>query len=73
MKATLEYNLPEEAPEHMDALNGTGWKLVVLNVDNLCRQALKHGHHLKSADAALEEIRRTIREEMDTHNLFTND
>lgn len=28
MKAKLSFNLPEEAQEHRDALQGTDWKLV---------------------------------------------
>lgn len=70
MQATLTFNLPEEQHEHRDALDGTNWKLIVWNLDNLIRQALKHGHNLKTADEALEEIRRELYDQLDTRNLM---
>lgn len=70
MKATLEYSLPEEENEHRDALNGTDWKLVVRNIDNMLRNALKHGHNLASADAALQSIRDVLQEELEQRGLY---
>jgi hypothetical protein len=69
MKATLEYNLPEEAVDHRLALEGADWRLVVANLDNHIRVALKHGHNLRDAGHALEEIRKRLQEEIDDRNL----
>jgi len=43
MKATLEFNLPEEEEEHLDAIHGTDWKLVVWDLDQLLRSYIKYG------------------------------
>jgi hypothetical protein len=40
MKAILEFNLPEEEKDHLDAVNGTNWKLVVWDIDQLLRNYL---------------------------------
>jgi len=69
MKATLEFNLPEDAVDHRLALEGADWRLVVANLDNHLRVALKHDHNLRSADHALEEIRNRLHEELESRNL----
>ncbi len=43
MKAKLEFNLPEEAPEHRYALAGTDALLLIEDVLNEIRSQLKHG------------------------------
>ncbi len=65
MNATLSFRLPEEAAEHLDALNGAAWQAVVWNLDQACRNWLKYGHEIKTADAALEAVREKIRATMD--------
>jgi hypothetical protein len=42
MKAILEFNLPEEEIEHKDAINGTSWKLVAWDLDQLLRNYIKY-------------------------------
>lgn len=42
MKATLEFTLPEEASEHEDAVNGSRWKALVFEYDQLLRSWLKY-------------------------------
>ena len=43
MKATLEFNLPEEHSEHLRAINaGTAW-VTLYDIDYKIRNALKHG------------------------------
>ena len=69
MHATITFNLPEEQQEHRDALDGTAWKLVVRNLDNTLRTALKHGHNLASANAALEEMRTRLYTEIEEQGL----
>ena len=53
MKATLEYNLPEEQDLYIGACQGVNIKSVVRDIDNEMRNWLKHGHSFKSADEAL--------------------
>ena len=57
MKATLEYNLPEEQDLYIGACQGVNIKNVVRDIDNEMRNWLKHGHSFKSADEALENKR----------------
>jgi ABC-type nitrate/sulfonate/bicarbonate transport system substrate-binding protein len=44
MKATLEYTLPEEAEEHMSAMQGALWKSLVFEYDQALRSKLKYGN-----------------------------
>ena len=61
MKATLEFNLPEEEQEHQDAINGTKFKLCLYELDQEIRTWLKHGHTFEEAGEALFEVRNRIR------------
>lgn len=38
MKATLEFTLPEEEPEFLDAANVLAWKLTVYDMDEWLRR-----------------------------------
>jgi hypothetical protein len=69
MKATLSFSLPEEAAEHLNALQGGAWQSVVWNLDQAIRNWAKYGTELKSVDDALEQIRNKIREEMEQEGL----
>lgn len=69
MKATLSFNLPEDAVEHRQALDGGGWESVVFSVDQFCRNALKYGHEVKTADDVFENIREKLRSEMEDGGL----
>ena len=60
MKSTLEFNLPEESIEHLDALHGHEWKAIVLDLYRNVRNARKHGHKYKDADAAVEDFMDSI-------------
>jgi hypothetical protein len=42
MKATLEYNLPDEQEEFQDAVNGAKWKYVAWVMDNELRALTKY-------------------------------
>lgn len=57
MKATIEFQLPEETTEHRAALNGMGYRAALCEIYEQIRQRLKHGHQLHSADDALEWCR----------------
>lgn len=42
MKATLEFNLPEEKEEYETCYHGTKWSLVVWNLDQELRKRTKY-------------------------------
>jgi hypothetical protein len=60
MKATLEFDLPEEQQEHYDAVNGSTFKYCLQELDQELRGWLKYGHEFKSADEVLETVRKTL-------------
>lgn len=57
MKATLQFDLPEETVEHLDALHGWEWKLVYRELLDQLRAYEKRGHTFKNADECIEELR----------------
>ena len=59
MKATLEFNLPEEHDEHLNALQGLSWQMLLFEVDQQLRNTVKHGDSEQLADYA-EKIREYI-------------
>ena len=69
MKATLQFDLPEESQDHLDALNGTTWKVVVYSIDARVRNLQKHGHNLASIEDALETFRDVIQNEINDKGL----
>lgn len=74
-KATLSYDLadPDERAAHRDALDGWKWKLLVQELldggPQSLRHWLKYGHDFKTADDALEAVRRIIYESMEEDGL----
>jgi hypothetical protein len=58
--ATLTFTLPEETAEHLLALHGADWALVVCELDHWLRGCLKHGHDYPSADGALKAARKLL-------------
>lgn len=56
MKATLEFNLPEEQEAHMDAINGTAWRSAYQDIRNQVRNSIKYGHSFKSPDEVLDWV-----------------
>ena len=71
MKAILEFNLPEEQDYHLDAVNGTLWKLVAWDVDQLLRNYLKYGCDQVEDNkyAAFEYLRSELHSIIETKNL----
>jgi len=63
MKATLEFNLPEDRAEHLRAVHaGAAW-CALFEVDNRLRNLLKYGTSKDSSyEQELSEIRREINE-----------
>jgi hypothetical protein len=54
MKATLEFNLPEEAEEHQIAVDGPKWRGVVSDILEELRRDRKYTE-LSESDAAYNE------------------
>jgi len=69
MKATLEFNLPEDFSDHLLAVNATSWALTALDLDTFLRNYLKYGHEFESADAAIEGIREDLCTILEDRNL----
>jgi len=69
MNATLQFILPEEQHEFQLAIRAADWHSVVWEIDQKLRGYLKYGHTFKSADEALEEIRKFLHEEVNDRNL----
>jgi hypothetical protein len=63
MKATLEFNLPDERGEHLRAVHaGAAW-CALYEIDNRLRNLLKYGiSNDSSYEQELSEIRREISE-----------
>ena len=63
MKATLEFNLPEDRAEHLRAVHaGAAW-CALYEIDNRLRNLLKYGTSKDSSyEQELSEIRREINE-----------
>lgn len=61
MKATLTFELPEEAAEHRLALDGSKWMAVCHELDQWLRRLAKHENR---ATIPVEEARNRLREEM---------
>lgn len=58
MKATLEFNLPEDQPEFNTALQGSDWKHVCWEMDQLLRKHIKYDDDLsEDARGILEYVR----------------
>jgi len=69
MKATLEFNLPEDHKEHILAVNAMGFAIACWDIDQRLRDWLKYGHKFESADEALEKTREAVRDILDEHNI----
>lgn len=64
MRATLEFDLPDEAWAHRMAVGGHNYFSALKDVDEYCRSKLKHDGGLTASERAyLEEIRALIREQ----------
>lgn len=69
MKATLKFNLPEEEREHLDAVNGTKWKVVQMDFDETLRRYLKHGHNFDDVEDCLSKLRAELHQDIEASGL----
>ena len=56
MRAILEFNLPEDAGEHMMALHGADWAFIVQHLAENMRSKLKYSEMKTETQQMLEEI-----------------
>jgi hypothetical protein len=60
MKATLEYNLPEERNEHLRAIHSAAAWNALYNIDSMLRNHLKYGSTFNTAEELATQIRHEI-------------
>ena len=60
MKATLEFNLPEDASDHLRAVQANHAWSALYDIDSILRNLLKHGNDRYKT---IEELAQAIREE----------
>lgn len=64
MKATLEFNLPEDQSDFQIAATSMKWAISLWDLDNWLRNLIKHGDREE-----LQIVRDKIYEIMDTNNI----
>ena len=69
MKATLEFDLPEDYTDHLIAVHALDWALTCFDMDDKLRSWLKYGNEFKSPDEALEVVRDCLFEIMEMRNI----
>ena len=70
MKATLEFNLPDDQDDFQDAVNGQKWRLMVWNFDQKLRSQLKYNDKLSPEQYKVyEEIRDLLWEKIGEEGL----
>jgi hypothetical protein len=64
MKATLEFDLQIEEQEHLDAINGTRWKILLSDFEQTLRNYSKHGHQFKDVEDCLIKLREELHQDI---------
>lgn len=72
MKATLEFNLPEENEEHKDAINGSLWKSVVWDIDQHLRSKIKYADLPDDQYKIYEDLREQLWQFVNENELTLN-
>lgn len=70
MKATLEFNLPDDQDDFRDAVNGQKWTLVIWDFDQHLRSQIKYNDNLSPEEYKIyEEIRDLLWEKIGKEGL----
>jgi hypothetical protein len=69
MKAVLEFTLPDEEPEFMEAVNGGMFKHVLWELDQKLRANLKYGELPQAEYKCYETIRKDLYRLLEANNL----
>jgi hypothetical protein len=73
MKATLEFNLPEDQREFEIANQSKDMLCIIGNLEDALRSYLKYGHEFKTPEEALEAIRARLHEEVNIRRVNIHD
>ena len=68
MKATLEFNLPEDELDLSNAINGNKFKLILWDMDQHLRSIVKYSEIEEEVRVA-EELRNKLREYFSEYNV----
>ena len=69
MKATLEFNLPEEGEALTDARQGSDWKWAVEDLFQYLRSETKHADHSAEEYAIFDKVREKLAEILEERDL----
>jgi len=70
MKSTITFNLPEEQEELENALNGTKYKIILRDLDEMLRSRIKYDEELdEHREKIYQELRDSIQEAFEDWNL----
>jgi hypothetical protein len=69
MKATIEFELPQDATEHQTALDGWKWRMILNEVSESIRHDLKYAEIPAEVYKALDSLRGFIFQRMAEENL----
>ena len=71
MKATLNYELPDEQEEFQDAINGIKWKSAMWDLDQHLRGLIKHAPDSmdEMEHQAYKKVRSTLHEIVINHGI----
>jgi hypothetical protein len=73
MKATLEFNLPEDQREFEIANQSKDMLCIIGNLEDTLRSYLKYGHEFKTPEEALQAIRTRLHEEINIRRVNIHD
>lgn len=73
MKAILEFNLPEDAEEHANCLQGRAAKAALWDLDQFLRGRIKHGEMSDDARAAYTDAREALHNALSDHGITLSD
>jgi len=69
MRATLEFQIPEESEEHQTAVDGWKWRALVQDMDNGLRLRIKHGTDSGEVKDALQLVRDALHKAADDNGV----
>lgn len=69
MKATLEFNLPEEEDEYKCAMNGRAYRAVLIEMDEMLRRRLKYEDLPEAISETIQLIRDNLYEYLEANDV----
>jgi len=68
-KISIEFQCPEEHEELLTAIHAADYKVILGEISQWARSALKYGHEFRTPDEAIEHLKRIIIEGCNTRNV----